>query len=736
MISPFAIGDSNMRFLPRSIFLLCGFIVASFNHGLQIRAQAQPASEDSQASGHRVETNRPTRLPEVVVTATQTEEDPFTLPYAVDLVPRADLERKLSRTTPEALRELPSVMLQKTGHGQGSPYLRGFTGFRTLMLVDGIRLNNSIFRDGPNQYWNTVDSLTLDRMEVVRGPSSVLYGSDAIGGTVNALTKTRTEFGDGFNWDRELFYRFSSAEDSHIGRAEISGNFGHELGFVIGGSVKEFGDLRGGEDVGRQPKTGYSERDWDGKFEYFITPNSRFVLGHQTVDQDDAWRTHSTIYGLLWSGTTRGNDLERILDQNRDLTYLQYHAEELTGFVQEIHASVSHHLQEEGERRLRNDLRRELQGFDVHTLGVSLQLQSPSPVGRWIYGAEYYRDWVDSFFRRYAADGTLQVERRQGPVADNASYDLGGVYVENQLPLFDEHLELILGGRYTYAAAEARKVEDSAGQPLSLSDSWNTVVGSGRALYHFDEARHWNVFAGASQGFRAPNLSDLTRFDIALSGEQEIPAFGLEPERFVTYEIGARTSYERFAAQAGYFYTMIDDMIVRVPTGATAPTGEAIVNKENSGEGYVHGVELSGSVKPHQDWELWANFTWMEGSVETPLVAGGALETEPISRLMPITVNVGLRWEHPSRKFWGEFASTLTAIQDRLSSSDERDTQRIPVGGTPGYDVYHLRAGWKPTKNFTLSAALENLADADYRIHGSGLNEPGRNFIVSANLRF
>jgi len=84
---------------------------------------------------------------------------------------------------------VPGVMVQKTGHGQGSPYIRGFTGFRTLLMIDGIRLNNAVFRDGPNQYWNTVDPFSIERLEVVKGPSSVLYGSDAIGGTVNVITR-------------------------------------------------------------------------------------------------------------------------------------------------------------------------------------------------------------------------------------------------------------------------------------------------------------------------------------------------------------------------------------------------------------------------------------------------------------------------------------------------------------------------------------------------------------------
>jgi hemoglobin/transferrin/lactoferrin receptor protein len=682
------------------------------------------------------ETHAPAKLPAVLVTATRTPKAPFDIPFSVSVVNAAKLEQYSPRTLPEALRDLPSVMIQKTSHGQGSPYLRGFTGFRTMLLVDGIRLNNSTFREGPNQYWNTVDSFALDHLEVVRGPSSVLYGSDAIGGTVNAFSSGRMEFGPGFDWDMRTLYRVSTAESSHIGRSEISGNLDEHFGFFLGGTIKEFGDVRGGRTVGKQDQTGYAERDWDAKLEYRLNENSRLVYGHQTVDLDNAMRTHATVYGLRWNGTTAGTDFERELDQNRDLNYLQYHAENLDGFIDTLHASVSHHLQIDTERRLRSDLRRDYQGYDVNTLGLSLQLESPSPIGRWVYGGEYYHDWVDSYYRRYTAAGALQAQNLQGPVADDATYETLGFFVENHLPLFDGRLELITGGRYDYASADARRVQDPfTGALLSFADSWDTLVGSERLLYHLDEARHWNVFGGASQGFRAPNLSDLTRFDIARTGEQEIPAFNLKPEHYISFEAGVKTSYDHFSAEAVYFYTMIDDMIVRVPTGAVLG-GNAVVAKENSGAGHVHGVELSASVKLAEEWTLWSNFTWMEGQLETAVIVGGAQQTEPLSRVMPTTVNYGLRWEATNRRFWAEAASTVSAGQHRLSASDRLDTQRIPPGGTPGYDIYHLRAGWQVNKYFGLNASLENILDADYRIHGSGVNEPGRNLILSAEVKF
>lgn len=114
----------------------------------------------------------------------------------------------------------------------------------------------------------------------------------------------------------------------------------------------------------------------------------------------------------------------------------------------------------------------------------------------------------------------------EGQVADDACYDLVGAFVEDQIPLIEDRLDLVLGGRFNYAVADATKVQNPfTGKPLSLSDSWESVVGSARMNWRVDTEGHWSVYGGVSQGFRAPNLSDLTRFDIARSREQEVMAW-------------------------------------------------------------------------------------------------------------------------------------------------------------------------------------------------------------------
>ena len=134
------------------------------------------------------EPNATAELPPLVVTARGGFAELWSSsPWSTKRIEVNDLRRR-ARSMPEALVGLPSVLVQKTALGQSSPYLRGLTGYHNVLLVDGIRLNHSAMRSGPNQYWSTVELLGADRIEVVRGPNGIIYGADAIGGVVNVLT--------------------------------------------------------------------------------------------------------------------------------------------------------------------------------------------------------------------------------------------------------------------------------------------------------------------------------------------------------------------------------------------------------------------------------------------------------------------------------------------------------------------------------------------------------------------
>jgi len=664
-------------------------------------------------------------LGRTVVTATRSPLAEFDAPYSTDVRTAEEILRRAYRTTPQILRDTPGVMVQETSFGQGSPYIRGFTGQRNLFLIDGIRLNNSVFRDGPNQYWNTVDPLSIERVEIVKGPSSVLYGSDAIGGVVNAITRNPYGYGAGVNGAGMLHYRVSSAEESHIVRGEASITSGDSLGVLVGGGGKDFGDFQAGGDLGTQENTGYHEYDVDAKVESFLDAETRLVFGYQHVNQNNVPRTHRTVFSESWEGTTVGNDLKRDLDQERRLVYVQLHGDTADDLFDSYHLSLSWQGQDETRDRIRGNGARDKQGFEVGTLGMFANFSSPSDWGRFTYGFDYYHDEVDSFSTSNPV---------QGPVADDATYDLFGIFVQDEIDA-GERTTWTLGARFNYAAADANSVLDPvSGQPISLDDDWKDLVGSVRFVHRLTPDS-LNLFGGVSQGFRAPNLSDLTRFDSARTDEFEIPSPGLDAEEYLSAELGLRHEGAAVAASASAFYTDISDAIVRVPTGNTNPDGEAEITKDNVGDGYVWGLELFGAWRFAPAWRLFGQGTYLEGKQDTFPTSAPVAEEEYLDRLMPLTLQLGVGWEEPDGRGWGELVGRWADAADRLSTRDESDTSRIPPGGTPDYLVFDLRGGWRLGRHVDLDLALENLTDEDFRIHGSGQNQPGRNFIFGLTVR-
>jgi len=696
-----------------------------------------------------------TQFGEVTVTATLSEEPVNDVPYTAHVINQQRIQETAPQSFPEALKETPGIFIQQTAHGQGSPYIRGFTGFRTLTLIDGIRLNNSVFRDGPNQYLSTIDVLSLDSIEIVKSQGSVLYGSDAIGGVVNALTKgpvylvpeppatgakgakdvqPAAPVATGPYITGGLSTRYATAEDSYTGRLEASISEYEKYGFYIGVTGRTFGDLRAA-DLGRLSHTGYDELGIDAKLELFLSDELKLTIAHNEFFQDDVWRTHRTIYAVPFEGSAVGNERAHYFDQERFLTYARLEGTPANGWLDRWSLTASHQRQSEDNYRTAADRTSRVDGFDVDTWGLSLVMESSSPVGSLTYGASYYLDTVDSFSDRYNASGSFNRRAIQGPVADNSEYHLASAFLQDEIAL-TSRLDLTLGVRYTYAAADAGKAQDPiTGDETSFEDDWHNVSGNARLIFSLDEQKHLKLFTGVAQSFRSPNLSDLSRLDTARSNELETAAPSLDPEEYITAEAGVRWDSEKVSASLAYFYTDINDMIVRAPTGRTID-GLAEVTKLNAGDGHVQGIEFALDWQFARDWKVFGSVAWQDGQVDGFPDSTSKMETEPVSRLLPLTGLVGLRWDSPERRFWLEGSVLMSDRQDRLSASDARDTQRIPPGGTPGYTVTTVRGGWRVTDTFTLTTAVENVTDEAYRVHGSGVNEPGVNFIFGAQVRF
>lgn len=671
------------------------------------------------------------QLQEVAIAATRASSAAHEQPFTIRQVDRRNLRQRLSRNLPEAMADLPGVLVQKTANGHGSPFVRGFTGYRVLTLIDGVRYNNSVYRDGPNEYVSLIDHFTIDHLALIGGPASSLYGSDAVGGVVSLHTRGATfdvaDAGEPWFAARQHL-RYAHAERSGQANVEFEWGRAQRWGALLSATGRDYGDLHAAG-LGEQQHTGYTEHGTHFRFDRKLARDWHLAALHQQLAQDDVWRTHSTIFADSFAGTEVGDDLRRLKDQYRDLSYLKLVRERPGAPVERVALTISQQRWDEDGDRIRANGSRIREGFNSRMRGIDLQVDRWLPRGLLIVGLDYYVDRVDSARRDYAPDGSLDQIAVQGPVGDDARYAQGGIFAQYTHDLSDT-AQLQFGSRFHYTRADVGRFADpQTGLPRAFDEHWTGLVSSLRLYRSLN--REWAVWGGVSQAFRAPNLADISRSGRSRSSETEVAALGLDPERFLTYEVGLKQASQRGTTSLAVFYTDIDDFIASTPTGREID-GLTEVSKRNAANGAVRGVEASVERWVTGTWLVSGSVTWQRGELDSfDSLTSPNGEREPMSRIMPLTLVAALRWQ-PRTDRWLELSLRRARRADRLSPGDAADTQRIPPGGTPAYTVVNLRGGCTFTDRAELTVGLENLFDEAYRAHGSGVNEPG--FGITAGL--
>jgi len=670
------------------------------------------------------------------VTAQRLQSSTLLSAHTIHRIDETELEQRQPRNLPEALNKTPGVMVQKTANGQGSPFIRGFTGYRTLALIDGVRYNNSVYRDGPNEYFSLIDVASLSSIELLSGPSSALYGSDAIGGALNLQTQVADYHveaqGEFFSHGSQSL-RYATAEDSFISRTELELGQGQQWGLHAGYSRKDFGNVDAA-DLGELDHTGYDEYGLDLRFDMTLNTNWDMTLVHQNLNQDDVWRTHSTIYSKSFSGSEVGSDLRRLKDQERQLNYFKLNGYDLNDYIDAATLTLSHQRWQEQGDRIKSNGNRILDDFDSNMYGIDLQLESHFNDIAFTYGFDYYLDKVDSGRTDYLADGSIDEIRIQGPIGDDSEFAVFGSYIQAQFDVSPK-LSINLSTRFSYVDADIGRYEDPiTNSAASYQDDWTNLSSAIRASYQYSDST--SLWAGISQSFRAPNIADLSRYGKSRSTETEVAATGLSPETFLTYETGFKFKRDALQIAGTYYYTQIDDFIASTPTGNIVG-GLIEVSKQNSADGYIHGLELELNYQLTSNLSSHIDFTWLEGRLTRDSYINSFTEvTEPFSRIMPMTAHLSLDWTSDDKTKWLGGELTLAGKADKLSEGDEGDTQRIPPGGTPSYQVFNVYSGWQATNNLMLTVQLNNVFDEAYRSHGSGSNEPGRNLVLGMKASF
>ncbi len=622
---------------------------------------------------------------------------------AASITTRQQLVEKQSPDMFRALQNEVGVMMQRTAAGQASPFVRGLTGQQVLILVDGIRLNNSFFRRGPNQYFNTIDPGMIERIEVVRGQGSVLWGSDAIGGVINLVTRgPDTHYGRYHSdyFGTEFHETFSTSDSSSYSRMNVEGWLG-QGGVFGGGSYANFNDLDTGFGFGRQPGTSYSQYSGDIKFRYLLTDQQMLTVALQHFEQSNVPR--SDRFPGFPGDRNNSNSFggARFFDpQQRDLTYIRYESLNVIDGIDALTATASYHRQRETQTRGVPTVRS--QETDVESVGINLvAVRDLDDLGKLTGGVDGYHDDVDSAF-----GGTAS-----GPIVpDDAYYYRLGVFLNWDVPL-TERLDATIGVRYENIETAGTPL--IGGTPMSINPSYHDWISQAGLVYELNPCLH--LVGSISEGFRAPNLDDLMANNPnVLQSGQSVPSLDLTPERSINYEIGIKTNTERLRTQAFVYWIDIDDNIVSI---TAAPNTFASANQDSS----VQGFEFDGEYLLNDGWAMYGNFWYTYGRND---VTGS-----PLSRIPPTQGILGLRWRAPDTKSWLAVYTWMVRRQDRLDQVRDITDERIPIGGTPGYATLNARAGhtFGDTSQHRVSLSLENITDKAYLVHGSGVFGTGFN---------
>ncbi|HKX46679.1 MAG TPA: TonB-dependent receptor, partial [Planctomycetota bacterium] len=694
-------------------------------------------------------------LPDVYATSPRSEIPSSAPRTQVTVITGEQLRATGERSLPRQIAAAGPAWVQETNLGGGSIFLGGLTGNQVLLIVDGVRLNDSTTRIGPNQLLNTIDPTIVDRVELVRGPSSVLYGSDAIGGTVLIWTVRRAPGELGGTQGPEAV---AGAEaNSQAWGARPYGSFSHageRFGWMVAGSYQTWSDVRAG-DGETQDFTGYDGYDLFATASWSPAADREWRWTSRYHRDSDVPRTDALTEGYPTSvggPPTPPSDLRRhFAEQEYQSHILSFTDADPGRFADRWQVRFSVRGSDEERERITVSNPSEIRYEEdvVTTFGLGMDWRKDVGGGHeLVWGLDADHDDVDS--TRTDVDiptGTPTMEN--GEFAPGSRYTRFGVFVQDEW-LANDWLDMTGGVRYSLFDFEFEEFEppvaalpgDAGGE-----GSFDELTASLQAAASLSE--HWRLVGTLAQGYRAPNLSELAKLG-AFGGGVELPNPDLEPEQSLYHELALDARYDTWDGGVALFYHDIDDVIGRVyDPVASAALGQDAYARENQGKLVLYGVDFVAASKlggADSPWAVDGTLTYTHGQLYDETVEQSTGDTPyydvPWRRVPPLWGTVGIEHE-PLLPLLGfvdqsRFYVLWADAQDRLHPEDISDP-RIDPNGTPGWATLNLsfsgRIGKGP-EGGEWTLAFLNLTDEHYRVHGSGFDAPGLGVALSLRWAF
>ena len=669
---------------------------------------------------------------QVTVTAeTGQAQDKDRVPQAVNIISESAIQQRTTAVLAQVADEEVGLALQRTSPTIAGIFVRGLTGNKVAVYVDGVRYTTSAMRGGINTFLDLNDSSNVRVVEVLRGPNGAQYGSDSIGGTVQLVSRTPA-----FGYAKpethgEINTFFTSADLSYGGNTLVTYGTQH-FGLLVNAASRRVNTLRPGNGLdphaaatrflglpsnifgNRLTDTAFTQYGGLFRLSYAPDSNQQFMLHYQRGQQDGGKRYDQTLGG-------DGNLIADLRNLMNDFFYGRY-LKQGVGFFDNASVTFSYNAQREervnqgGQGNPNGDITHQYERTQV--FGVSGFLDKQLAHGNtFLIGGDVYRETVraPSFTVNLVAN-TSTLSRPRVP--DGARYILFGLYAQDVYEAIANKLRLSGALRFNVASYLSRAANSPlvAGKPLWPDDSLRAHDFSGRVGLVLTPVRPLSIAFNYSRGFRAPNITDLGTLGltgdgfeadfnttVALGGtigttagsnavSTGIAVQRQRSENSNNFDLGVRLRYKRFDTDLTWFLTGINGAIVKqaliLPPGSVgkflgdqqiisqnvnsavfvALSTAPVLIRANFSDARIYGLEYTFDANPHRDWAFGGNFTYLHAKDK----ANGLPPNIEGGTPAP-TGFLRLHYEPHGKHFWIEAYSTLADRQSRLSSLDLGD---------------------------------------------------------------
>ena len=716
---------------------------------------------------------------QVTVTATRTEVAVADTAVPVSVIDREEIERKNVNTIGDIFRSLPGASTTNEGAFQVRPRIRGLESNRLLILVDGERLNNSRTSAQSGIEIGLVETSQIQTVEVVRGSGSVLYGTDALAGTVNIITRdTPPRRDNGFRFGGVLNTFYSSNENGRRGNLEVNGS-GKLFAFRVAQSMDRFDNYFTGKPDPAEAARLRNEEDLqitdDGEVLNSQSHGSNsqatmrfFFNDTNTLRVNYDRRRAGNIGSAGLAGANTGtSEFTGVFNgffpfSNRDRFNVRYDVAALTENLQRVTAKAFYQTQ---YRNFTNILTvPAFQPFfpglyqfsetvtDTKTSGFDVQTDWLFGRHNVVAGASYFRD--DNSDRRLIVSSTTAWSPnktvRHSRSVPNAYLANVGVFVQDDLRV-SKRLRLIGGFRFDRFTTASEPTENFAidprltaaqveslgltGLPDGLNVKNSAYTGDIGAVYTL--TRNINLSARIGRSFRTPNISERFFTDAGSAEGFVVGNPTLEPETGINFDTGARFHTKRIAGSLTYFNNYFNNFLATQYTGITIPQGPNrfldVYQTQNVRRARIQGFEAEAEAPFKISLAYltaYGNFSYLRGD---DLNAATPAE-RPLDFISPFRTNAGFRWQNFGKNYYFDYNVRIVGKQNRLSEG-----YLIPVnnGPEPGYVTHNLGGGYyfrMERFNFNVNAGISNVFDRYFSEQFTFAPARGRSFTIGTTI--